>query len=289
MSLWLTACAAAGIALTASAHASAQETPPADPIPLWPGTPPHDHKDGFIPTLTPYLLDGDAPRGAVIVAPGGGYEGRAPHESRPIAERFNQAGFHAFVLDYRVSPNRHPAPLADAARSLRLVRSHAAEWRVRPDKIALLGFSAGGHLTASLGVLFDPGEPDADDPVARASSRPDAIVLCYPVISADEYGHGGSFANLLGPDASEEQRQALSLEKRVHADVPPAFLWSTADDQAVPVQNSLVFALALRQHGVPFEMHIYPHGPHGLGLSPDDPHIATWSQLCAEWLRGMGW
>lgn len=239
--------------------------------------------------MTTYLLPGETARGAVVVVPGGGYAGRADHERTPIARFFNEAGFHAFVLDYRVSPHRHPAPLSDAARAVRIVRARAQEWRVKPDKIAVLGFSAGGHLTASLGVFFDSADAAAGDPVARQSSRPDALVLCYPVISSAEFGHRGSFDNLLGPDAGEAEREKMSLEKHVRPDTPPTFLWSTSDDAVVPVENSLAFASALREKGIPFELHVYPRGPHGMGLSPNDPHVATWASLCAEWLRGMGW
>lgn len=257
---------------------------------LWNGTPPGEtHQDGFEPTLTTFRLPGEEPRGAVVVVPGGGYGGRADHEREPIARFFNDAGLHAFVLDYRVAPHRHPEPLNDAARAVRLIRSRAIEWRVKPDKIAVLGFSAGGHLTASLGVFFDEGDASSADPVARISSRPDALVLCYPVISSGKFGHQGSFENLLGPDASDADREMMSLEKRVRDDTPPTFLWSTADDDLVPVENSLMFAAALREKGIPFEMHVYPKGPHGLGLASDDPHIATWATLCAQWLKTMGW
>jgi acetyl esterase/lipase len=257
-------------------------------IPLWPNKPPAS-VDDFIPTLEPHLLPGDKPRGAVIVIPGGGYGGRAEHERTPIAQFFNDAGLHAFILDYRVAPNRHPAPLLDACRAVRIVRSRAAEWHVKPDKIAALGFSAGGHLTGSLGLFYDAPYLNGLDPQQDVSARPDAIVLCYPVISSAEFGHQGSFNNLLGPDATDEAKKALSLELHARKDGPPAFIWHTADDEGVPVRNSLEFAKALREQGVPFEMHIYPHGKHGLGLAKSDPHIATWSTLCAEWLKGMGW
>lgn len=281
MKSWLVA----GVIMAISGSAGAQQV-----LPLWPDGPPNEtHGDAFKPTLTTYLLPGDTARGAVIVVPGGGYGGRADHEREPIARRFNEAGFHAFVVDYRVAPHRHPEPLSDAARAVRLVRSRAGEWRVKPDKIAVLGFSAGGHLTASLGVFFDGGEAGSPDPVARISSRPDALVLCYPVISSGEFAHRGSFDNLLGPEATDADREQMSLEKRVRDNTPPTFLWSTSDDQAVPVENSLLFAAALREKGIPFEMHVYPHGQHGLGLATDTPHIATWTTLCAEWLKGMDW
>jgi acetyl esterase/lipase len=284
MNGWLVAGATMGLVLAMSGRAGAEV------LPLWPDTPPGEtHEDAFRPTLTTFLLEGDEARGAVVVVPGGGYGGRADHEREPIARRFNEAGFHAFVLDYRVAPHRNPEPLNDAARAVRIVRNRAAEWRVKPDKIAVLGFSAGGHLTASLGVFFDSGEAGSSDPVARESSRPDALVLCYPVISSGKFGHQGSFDNLLGPESSAAEREAMSLEKHVRKDTPPAFLWSTSDDEAVPVENSLLFATALRAQGIPFEMHVYPHGPHGMGLAEKDPHVGTWPELCAEWLKGMDW
>jgi len=260
-------------------------------IPLWEGPPPKSAVgDEFVPTLEPHLLPGEEPRGAVIVLPGGGYGGRAEHERTPIAEFFNNAGLHAFILDYRVAPNRHPAPLLDACRAVRIVRSRAEEWRVKPDKIAALGFSAGGHLTGSLGLFHDADYLRGTDSLEnQVSARPDAVVLCYPVISSGEFGHAGSFKNLLGPDASDQARRALSLELHVREDSPPAFLWHTADDQGVPVLNSLAFAKALREKNVPFELHVFPHGRHGLGLAQDDPHIAQWATLCAEWLKGQGW
>ena len=256
-------------------------------LPLWPDSPPYQSaEDSFQPYLKPFLLQTSAPRGAVLVFPGGGYAGRAAHEADPIAERINAAGLHAFVVHYRVNPHRHPAPLTDAARAVRIVRKHAAEWGIAPDRIAVLGFSAGGHLAASLGVHYDDAEPGVDDEYASVSPRPDALVLCYAVLSSGKYGHGGSMQNLLGPDASADMLAYMSLENQVTENTPPAFLWSTADDQSVPVQNSLDFAAALRENNVPFEMHVYPHGRHGLGLSEDDPHIASWMELCTEWLKG---
>lgn len=259
-------------------------------INLWPDKPPHSAPGNtFIPSLTPFLLKTNEPKSAVLVLPGGGYAGRAAHEGAPVAQMFNKAGFHAFVLNYRVIPNHHPAPLMDAIRAMRIIRYHAREWKVRPDKIAAIGFSAGGHLTGSLGIFYKKEEPDDIDPIKHFSSRPDAIILCYPVISSGEYRHTGSFNNLLGTDASQEERDALSLELHVHVGMPPAFIWHTANDPAVPVENSLLFAMALHKKHIPFEMHIYPDGRHGLGLAPDNPHVATWSTLCVEWLRGMGW
>ena len=283
--LFLIVVCVTGLLLAATACA---EAPAA--IRLWPGAPPGSAPgDAFVPTLTPYLKTTAKPLGAVLVIPGGGYGGRADHEREPIARFFNSAGFHAFVLDYRVSPNRHPAPLMDAARAVRLIRHHAAEWNVRPDKIAILGFSAGGHLAGSLSVFFDKGDPTSPDPVERLSSRPDNVILCYPVISSGEFGHKGSFDNLLGENATAEERARMSLELHVRPDTPPTFLWHTASDEGVPVENSLMMARALHEKGVSFELHVYPEGPHGMGLAQDDPHVGSWTTLCAEWLHHWGW
>ncbi len=252
---------------------------------LWPDEPPcSSPDDSFRPWLELYLLAGEVPRGAVLICPGGGYANRAPHEGAPVARRFNEAGFHAFVVQYRVAPHRHPAPLLDAARAMRIIRHYAQEWRVDSGRVAVCGFSAGGHLAASLGVHFDH-VPPTGDPLDRTPCRPDALILCYPVITAGRFIHRGSFDNLLGANAPEAARQKMSLELQVGAYTPPAFLWHTAQDAGVPVENSLLFAQALRKYGTLFELHIYPRGAHGLGLAPDDPHVATWMTLCCEWLH----
>jgi len=257
-------------------------------IELWPGTVPgSDVEDGFVPALDLYPVETDRPLGAVLVCPGGGYQGRAPHEGGAVARRFNAAGLHAFVVQYRVAPHRHPAPLLDAARAMRIIRQHAQEWQVHPDRIAVCGFSAGGHLAGSLGVYH--ADAKVGDDMDRIPCRPDALILCYPVITSGLHTHGGSFANLLGVDAPQDLREKMSLERQVSAETPPTFLWHTFDDPGVPVENSLLFAQALRQCGVPFELHVYPSGRHGLGLAPEAPHVATWAGLCCEWLAEMGW
>ncbi|NCO41233.1 MAG: alpha/beta hydrolase [Armatimonadetes bacterium CG_4_10_14_3_um_filter_66_18] len=266
------------------------EQPTERQIPLWPGEPPDSAPgDSFRPWLEPYPVETDKPRGAVLICPGGGYGGRAPHEGAPIAKRLNEAGLHGFVVQYRVAPNRHPAPLMDALRALRIVRHRAAEWNVDPHRLAILGFSAGGHLAGSAGVHYNVLPVRADDEIDRESSRPDALVLCYAVLSSGKLGHRGSFHNLLGDDQSPELLHLMSLETQVTKETPPTFLWHTVADAGVPVENSLLFAQALRDHGVSFEMHLYPDGQHGLGLAPGDPHVATWAELCGQWLQGRGW
>jgi len=241
------------------------------------------------PALTPYLVKSEQPTAAVIVLPGGGYVGRASHEGEPIALWLNRLGVNAFVLDYRVAPYRHPSPLADAQRAIRYVRCHSDEFRVDPARIGILGFSAGGHLAATAGTHYDAGLPDATDPIDRVSCRPDALILCYPVISFGEYRHNGSMANLIGEHPADELRLHLSNELQVTADTPPTFLWHTADDGSVPVENSLMFASALSRHRVPFDLHIYESGHHGLGLAEEEPESHTWTTVCALWLAKHGY
>ena len=242
-----------------------------------------------MPWLEPHPVQTDRPRGAVLVCPGGGYGHRAPHEGSPVARRFNEAGIHGFVVQYRVSPHRHPEPIMDAARALRTIRSRADEWRVDPDRIAILGFSAGGHLAGSVGVHFDEDCTKAGDELDGVSCRPDAMILCYAVVSSQQFAHLGSFGNLLGPDAADEQRHYMSLEAHVAERTPPTFLWHTAEDPGVPVENSMLFASALSRCNVPFGLHVYPQRRHGLGLAPEEPHVATWAELACQWLAEMEW
>jgi acetyl esterase/lipase len=257
-------------------------------IPLWPPGSVHGQDQGSgAPRLTPFLPAVPS-AGAIVVCPGGGYRTLAPHEGEPIARWLAGLGLAAFVLSYRVAPHRHPAPLLDAQRALRLVRCQAGRWGLTTPRVGILGFSAGGHLAATAGTQFDRGAPLAADPVERHGCRPDLLILGYPVISFGEHRHEGSLANLLGADAPDALRRALSAEERVTAATPPAFLWHTADDASVPVEHSLLFALALRRHGVPFALHVYPHGRHGLGLTADDPVVGSWTALCARWLAGQG-
>jgi acetyl esterase/lipase len=267
-----------------------EKQPLASPIWLWSEGEYQDGiQDGFKPWLEHYPATGGQRRGAVLICPGGGYAGRAEHKAAPIARRFNAAGLHAFVVHYRVAPRRHPRPLQDVSRAMRIIRQRAGEWQVDPEHLAVLGFSAGGHLAASLGVHFNKTFARDGAALGRFSNRPDACILCYPVISSGPLGHPGSFQNLLGPAATPEEREAMSLEKQVSARTPPAFLWHTVADAGVPVENSILFALALRQHAIPFELHLYPDGAHGLGLAENDPHVATWMDLCCQWLKNRGW
>ena len=241
--------------------------------------------DDFEPYLELCLLDGKEPaRGAVIVCPGGGYCNRAAHEAEPIARKFNELGFHTFVLQYRVAPYRFPAPQRDVFRAVRIVRSRAAEWGVEPRQIAVLGFSAGGHLAASAGTLFDEIDAKAGDAADAFSRKPDALILCYPVISfSREWGHRGSGENLLG-EALEQFEERYCLNRRVTPATPPTFLWHTATDGGVPVRNSIAFAEACWKNGVKAELHVFPSGPHGIGLALDYPDAKFWPELAAKFL-----
>lgn len=265
-------------------------TPEKNPIRLWEHAPGFDPALGQAePTITPYLLKGEN-HGCVIVFPGGGYWVKAGHEAEPIALAMNAMGYSAFVLDYRVQPYRHPIPQLDAARAVRHVRRHAAQYGVNPNKIAVLGFSAGGHLAACAGTFWQEGDPTTADPVDRESSRPDAMVLCYPVICLDgPNAHEGSAQALLGERAADRaERDAVTPCLHVGAETAPAFLWHTANDEAVPVGNSLEMFAAMQRNGVHAELHLFPHGNHGLGLAQGDPQVSKWVGLCGGFLRNLG-
>jgi acetyl esterase/lipase len=266
------------------------------PFVLWPEGAPGalGREPADAPTLTPYLPPKEKATGAaVIVCPGGGYQHLADHEGAPVAEWLNTVGVAAFVLKYRIGPRyHHPAPLQDAARAIRTVRARAAEWGIDPKRIGILGFSAGGHLASTAGTHFDAGNPQASDPVERVSSRPDLLVLIYPVITMGPLTHAGSKKNLLGDSTTPELVRLLSNEEQVTKETPPTFLVHTYNDAVVPVENTLMFASALRKAGVPFELHLYERGPHGFGLGvvngATDPILSTWPARCAGWLRLHG-
>ena len=247
--------------------------------------------DADKPTITAYR----APRGssgtAVLVAPGGGYGGLAmEHEGRQEAYWFNAMGVTAFVLKYRLGPRyRHPVQLGDAQRAIRMIRSRAAEFNILPERIGMMGFSAGGHLTSTAGTHFDAGRADATDPVDRASSRPDFLILGYPVVSFDpSITHAGSVRNLLGDKPEPALIAELSNDLHVTPQTPPTFLFHTTDDAAVPVENSVRFYLALRKTRVPAEMHLFETGPHGVGMALADPALSAWPSLLMNWMRARG-
>lgn len=229
-------------------------------------------------------------RPCVLVMPGGAYQFVSEREADPIAFRFFSHGYQAFILDYSVGGEGKPAlglqPLGEAANAIAVIRQNAEQWEIMPEQIAVCGFSAGGHLAASSGILWkDAGlqkERDGKNP-----ERPDAMILCYPVITPGEFAHRGSFDNLTGGDSG--LLRYFTLEQRVDADTAPAFLWHTVEDQAVPVENSLLLAGALRRAGVPFECHLFNHGDHGLSLCNEEvgtpePRSAPWMDLAIAWL-----
>lgn len=284
------------IAAAVSLPAFAQAEPATLPytVLLWPNGAPGAKGNAPIdkPALTIYPVVGKpkVPTG-VLVCPGGGYVHLAMnHEGRQIAGWLNSYGITAFVLRYRLGPKyRYPIELDDAKRAMRYARAHAAELGIDPQRIGVWGFSAGGHLASTLGTHFDTGNSGSSDPIERESSRPDFMILAYPVITMEEpYVHRGSRNALLGPNPSPALLALLSNERQVTAQTPPTFLFQTADDPVVPVQNSVEFFLALRKAGVPAELHIYQHGPHGVGLARNDPALESWPDLLAAWLKERG-
>jgi acetyl esterase/lipase len=263
-------------------------------VPLWEGHAPGalGDEDRDKPTLTIYLPESSRANGtAIVIAPGGGYGHLdSNHEGRQVANWLNALGISAFVLKYRLGPRyHHPVELGDAQRALRLVRSRAQEFGIRPNRVGMMGFSAGGHLASTAATHFDAGDPAAADPIDRMSCRPDFLVLGYPVISfTAPYTHQGSVTNLLGENPDPKLRVELSNELQVKPQTPPTFLFTTSGDTVVLAENSLAFYLALHKAGVPAEMHIFESGSHSVGLALSDPALYEWPTLLANWLRGRG-
>lgn len=251
---------------------------------------------GFMPTLKAYLLDTDETdilRPAMVVFPGGGYAYCSPREAERIAVSYNAAGFHAFVLNYPIAPNyRHPEPILAAASAVKTVRENAEKWHINPEQIAIIGFSAGGHLAASLCVHWDNPEIFSSEEIKSAAHKPNASVLSYPVITSGEFAHRGSFNNLLGESSNSHLLEMMSLEKQVKPTTVPAFLWHTYTDADVPVENTLLYAAALSKYKIPCEVHIYPNGSHGLSLVSDETVWSLsrfrrdydWQRLSVQWL-----
>lgn len=272
----------------------------AEPIRLWDGEAPGalGKADHDIPTITPYLPTADKASGtSIVVCPGGGYGGLAGHEGEGYAKWLADNGVAAFVLKYRLGSTgyRHPVMLGDVSRAIRLVRSRAEEWKLDPQRVGVMGSSAGGHLASTAVTHFDAGKADAADVVDRQGSRPDFGVLCYAVISMEDgVTHGGSKANLLGKTPDPKLVELLSNEKQVTKDTPPCFVWSTQEDKAVPVTNSLRFVAALQQNGVAYDFHVYQKGPHGIGLSEGKNGAAAgdvhpWGKDLLFWMRQNNW
>ncbi|MEO8624946.1 MAG: alpha/beta hydrolase [bacterium] len=265
-------------------------------IPLWAagapgalGTKPEDQ-----PQMTPYLPPvGKANGTAVVIFPGGGYQHLSMEkEGSDVANWLATNGVTAFVVRYRLGPTyHHPIMLGDAQRAIRTVRSRATEWGVDPQRLGIIGFSAGGHLASTAGTHYDAGAATNSDPIERVSSRPDFMLLLYPVITmrADSITHRGSRTNLLGTNPDAALDRLLSNETQVTRDTPPTFLVHSTDDKTVPVENSLLFYQALRNNGVKAEMHIFEYGGHGFGLAPTDPVLGAWTTVCESWMRRHKW
>lgn len=223
-----------------------------------------------MPRVTPFFSESWYPLPAVIVLPGGGYAMHADHEGEPVARFYQQKGFHAFVLKYRILPETYPAALEDVQALVRFLRSNAKELNVDPQRVFVAGFSAGGHLAALSAVSEDVRD--------GFSARPNGVILGYPVVSSRQR----CVRNFCGGD--EALAEAISVEKRVTPETPPVFLWHTAEDAAVDVRQSLALGSALREQGIPFEMHIFPHGPHGLGLGKLTQDVSGWPQMSVDWI-----
>lgn len=263
-------------------------------FPLWPEGAPGalgtNAKD--IPTLTVFLPAAEKATGAaMVICPGGGYAHLADHEGSQYARWLNEQGIAGFVLKYRLGSSgyRHPAMLQDASRAIRTVRARAEEWKLDSKRVGIIGSSAGGHLASTTITHWDRGNPDSTDVIERQSSRPDLAILCYPVISLNnEYTHKGSRANLVGTNAPTELLAELSAELQVNKETPPCFIWSTMEDKTVPVENSMMLAESLRRVGVPFDLHVYERGGHGMGLGNktfDTANFHPWTRDCEFWLR----
>ena len=269
---------------------------PKESFPLWPDGAPGalGKEDKDVPTLTPYWPDPAKATGAsVVICPGGGYGGLAAHEGKDYALFLNHHGIAGFVLKYRLGSGgyKHPAMMNDVNRAIRIVRSNAADWKLDPKRIGVMGSSAGGHLASTALTHYDAGKSDAKDVIERASSRPDLGILCYPVISMGVHTHQGSKNNLLGKDPSPELVKLLSSELQVTKDTPTCFVWHTWEDKGVKIENALGFVSALQANNIRFDFHVFEKGPHGIGLgarefNPDKWH--PWTTALAGWLKVQG-
>ncbi|MDB4891176.1 MAG: alpha/beta hydrolase, partial [Gemmatimonadetes bacterium] len=244
--------------------------------------------------ITPYLPPAGIANGtAVVIFPGGGYQHLSMEkEGSDVANWLTSTGVTAFVVRYRLGPKyHHPVMLGDAQRAIRTVRSRATEWGVDPARVGIIGFSAGGHLASTAGTHFDAGVATSSDVIERANSRPDFMLLLYPVITMrdDSITHRGSRNNLLGNTPDDALVRLMSNELQVTRNTPPTFIVHSTDDKTVPIENSLMFYQALRNNAVPVEMHVFEYGGHGFGLAPNDATLATWTTLAESWMRRHGW
>jgi len=256
---------------------------------------------GWEPNVTVYVPDNlpeifpEGKRPAIIICPGGGYGFTSDREAEPVALSFLSANYNVFVLRYSVAPARYPQALLELSATVAWVRRNAEKYHVDLEKIAVCGFSAGGHLAGCLGVFWNESFIREKLSITEGENRPNAMILAYPVITAGEQAHRGSFENLLGQEASNVNfLNKLSLEKQVNDKTPPAFIWHTFNDRTVPVENALLMAEAMTKQGIAFELHIYPEGPHGLSLCERttakeaayiNEHAGSWVTLCKQWLK----
>ncbi|MEH7237392.1 alpha/beta hydrolase [Bacillus sp. JJ1562] len=244
-------------------------------------------------------IDPERKRPMIVICPGGGYVHTSDREAEPVAIQMLSKGYQASILRYSVEPAVFPTALCQLASAIGLIRDNAERWNVDPNKIIVMGFSAGGHLTASLGVFWNREFLTEQLPYSKDQIKPNGLILSYPVISSGPYAHEGSFKAILG-DKFEDQlsRESLSLENQVTNETPPTFLWHTVSDAAVPVENSMLFAQSLLRHKVPLEMHIYPNGVHGLSLGTEEtqsngrvdhiqPEVENWVEMAARWVKGL--
>lgn len=255
--------------------------------------------------ITAYIPDNsqevnpDFKRSTIIICPGGGYGFLSEREAEPVALRFVSEGYNAVVIKYSIAPVKYPNAHIEVAAAIAFVRKNADEWNVDVNKVLVCGFSAGGHLAATAGILWEEDYISEALKIDKTMAKPNAMILCYPVISSGIYAHRGSFENLLGKDAPQELIDSLSLENRVTQTAPPAFIWHTTDDGAVPSENALLLALALKKNNISVELHLYRKGVHGLSLCNNQtarqvehgenplisPHVGTWFALCTEWIE----
>lgn len=263
---------------------------------LWPSDCPHQHqqRDDNDPNVNPridvFLPETKPPKAmsAVIVLPGGGYGNRANHEGEEVAKFWARHGYVGIVCHYRVAPYRHPNSYVDAARAIRLVRDKSDGLNINPSRIALMGFSAGGHLASTVATQFRLIIDPHDDLTDRYHARPDRLILAYPVISMIDAPHATSRDRLIGPDADEAIKLRLSSDRHVTKDTPPTFIFHTANDPGVPVSHSLAFASACHQHKIPFDLHVFESGRHGVGLAKDEPRLSQWTDILLSWMNDWG-
>lgn len=262
-------------------------------INLWKNEPPffnenyNNEQNEQTPTITPYLVNDNKYHSAIIICPGGGYNHRAEHEGKPIALWLNSIGIHAFVLNYRVYPYKYPAEIADGKRAVKYIKYYKEKFKIVENKIGIMGFSAGGHLACTVSQKYDKDDYIKKDEIDFISAKTDICILCYPVITfIEKYTHEGT-KNCFLRESNNNLSLDFSCEKNVKENFPPTFIWHTAEDSSVPVLNSIDMARALYEKNIPFEIHIFPQGRHGLGFAEEIKGTCQWRELLKDWLERM--